>query len=40
MVIKMIAMGFKFYFKDKSNVFDFVVIAISTVDLILNNIRI
>lgn len=39
MVIKMIGNGPVIYFKNSFNVFDFIVIFISTIDLILNNIN-
>jgi hypothetical protein len=39
MVIKMLSNGFKLYFKNKYNLFDFVVILISIIDLVLQNIE-
>lgn len=35
MVIKMLGLGLKIYFKDSANFFDFVVIIFSTIDFIL-----
>ena len=35
MIIKLIGMGFKFYFKDKFNAFDSFIVAISVVDIAL-----
>jgi len=34
MILKMLGLGFKMYFKDTSNLFDFVVVAVSTVDFL------
>ena len=39
MVIKMVGSGPTIYFQNSFNIFDFIVIAISTVDLIINNIN-
>ena len=39
MVIKMLANGIRLYFKNNYNVFDFVVIAISLIDMILQNLQ-
>jgi len=39
MVIKMIGNGPIIYFQNSFNVFDFIVIAISLIDLIINNIN-
>jgi len=33
LIIKLVANGFKFYFKNKFNCFDFIVVVISTIDL-------
>ena len=35
MIIKMLGFGFKIYFKDPANVFDFVVIVFSIADIIV-----
>lgn len=35
MIIKFLGLGFKIYFKDTANVFDFIVVVISTIDLAL-----
>lgn len=35
MVIKLFGLGFKIYFKDLANVFDFIVIVFSLADLVL-----
>jgi voltage-dependent calcium channel R type alpha-1E len=35
MVLKLIAFGFQSYFRDSLNVFDFVIIVLSTFDLVL-----
>jgi voltage-dependent calcium channel R type alpha-1E len=35
MVLKLIAFGFQSYFRDSLNVFDFVIIVLSTIDLVL-----
>ena len=35
MIIRQTATGFKMYFKDEYNTFDFIVVAVSTIDLIL-----
>lgn len=35
MVIKLLGLGFKYYFKDRFNFFDFVIVAISSVDVAL-----
>ena len=40
LVIKMIGNGPIIYFQNSFNVFDFIVIAISLIDLIINNINI
>ena len=34
MILKMLGLGFKMYFKDTANLFDFVVVAVSTVDFL------
>jgi len=39
MIIKMNGNGLIVYFKNSFNVFDFIVIAISLIDLIINNIN-
>ena len=38
MIVKIIGLGFKMYFMDKANSFDFFVIVISTVDLLLSTL--
>ena len=35
MILKMIGIGFKMYFKDAANIFDFIVVVISMVDVVL-----
>jgi len=35
MAIKLVAMGFKLYFKDRFNTFDCIIVLVSTVDVIL-----
>lgn len=34
MILKMLGLGFKMYFKDTPNLFDFIVVAVSTVDFL------
>jgi len=35
MVIKLLGMGFKLYFRDKFNIFDCFIVVISTVDIVI-----
>ena len=35
MILKMLGIGLKMYFKDAANIFDFIVVAISMVDVVL-----
>ena len=34
MIVKMLGLGFKIYFKDSANLFDFIVIVLSIADLV------
>jgi hypothetical protein len=35
MVIKLIGMGWKAYMRDRSNIFDFTIVILSTIDVII-----
>lgn len=35
MIIKFLGLGFTIYFKDSANVFDFIVVIVSSVDFVL-----
>jgi voltage-gated sodium channel len=35
MIIKIIGMGFMSYFRDRFNIFDFIIVLLSTVDVVL-----
>jgi hypothetical protein len=39
MIIKLIGLGIKFYVKDKYNLFDFILVLISTIDIILSGLK-
>lgn len=34
MIIKFVGLGFKIYFKDSANVFDFIIVIVSTIDFV------
>ena len=34
MTVKMLGLGFKMYFKDAANIFDFIVVAVSMIDFV------